>query len=334
MLEAESEFAPPPGFALQKVTVQTGPDGKIERQWPRYAPNADLISLAIETLKHTFEEYKGRAELTPPPENFVDDLAVGFIIGDAHFGGYADILETKIANWDTKIAERMHLDAMRDLVNSMPATRNAFILGLGDFIHFDTASGTTTAGTQVDVDSRRSRVCRSALVSARSMIELALQKYQEIEVEFLPGNHDEFSAPWLALGLWSWFHNEPRVKINCDPSFFWKWTFGRNLIVSYHGNNARPKNAPEIMARDFPKEWGESDHRYALVGHTHHIDKFRKGGATVEAFETLCPPDAWHKRHGYGAGPICGRSMTAIAFHKDYGERYRTTVTAQQLERR
>ena len=329
-LERGPEFEAPPGFVLKGVTADVGPDGRINRQWPRYAPGADAAANGIEAIKAIFDQYKGRAELAPPPEHADSDFATAYIIGDHHLGLYCWAKETG-SDYDVDIGERLLRGAMNDLVASAFPAETGIILSLGDFFHTDGSENRTPAsGHALDVDSRRTRVAQIGLKLMIDCIELALQKHNHVIVRCLPGNHDPETTPWLSLALWAFFHSNPRVSVDCSPSRFWFWQFGKVMLAATHGDKCKPNELPNVMARDKAKMWGETKFRYGLCGHVHHKEKIGKeiGGAVVESFQVLPAADSWHVGEGYGAG----RSMCSIAYHREYGERFRQIVSVQQLE--
>jgi hypothetical protein len=68
-------------------------------------------------------------------KKFADDLLPTIVIGDAHFGMRADARETKARDYDTKIASNDMLDAIEYLVDAAPASEQALLVNVGDFIH-------------------------------------------------------------------------------------------------------------------------------------------------------------------------------------------------------
>ena len=59
--ERGAEFEPPPGFVLKGVTADVGPDGRVNRQWPRYAPESANLALQVAAIKEELAESIGRA---------------------------------------------------------------------------------------------------------------------------------------------------------------------------------------------------------------------------------------------------------------------------------
>jgi len=222
-------------------------------------------------------------------------------------------------DYDTRIGEKLLLDAMTDLVARSPASHTAVVLNLGDFFHTDSSSNRTPAsGNQLDVDTRRSRVYKIGVKLMIAVIEMALQKHEKVIVRNIPGNHDPETTPTLTWAMWAFFHNNDRVEVDTSASPFWVYEWGTTMLAATHGDKAKIQDMPMIMAATEPAMWGRTRYRYAAGGHIHHKERFAKtvGGMMCETFEVLPPPDAWHAGMGYGSG----RSMTAIHYHKRRGE--------------
>ena len=219
---------------------------------------------------------------------------------------------------------------MGELVAYSPAASTAIVLSLGDFFHTDSSNNTTArSNNALDVDTRRSKVVKIGVKLMISVIEMALQKHKRVMVRCLPGNHDNETTPTLAIALWAFFHNEPRVEVDISASRFFYHQFGKTLICATHGDMAKLSDMPGITAARHPEMWGETRFRYALGGHVHHKSKICQeyNGMICETFQVLPPADAWHTSMGYGAG----RSMTSITYSLDRGEVSRNTVSVPPL---
>ena len=90
------------------------------------------------------------------------------------------------------------------------------------------------------------------------------------------------------------YENEPRVEVITSPNPYWYYKFGKNLIGTCHGDGAKGKDLPGIMANDVREWWGQSDYCVWFVGHVHHKDIKDYTGCTVEYMRTLAASDAWH----------------------------------------
>ncbi len=308
----------PEGVVLKGYSTLYDAEGTQKAQWVKVDVEKLKLQEAMAAIEDTFEAYTGRAELGPAPVGTDADLLTVYNLADHHLGMYAWAKETG-ADYDLDIAERLLTKAMETLVAEAPRSRQALVLNLGDFFHSDSNENRTRrSGAALDVDTRYAKVLQLGVTLNVRVIELALQKHETVLVRILPGNHDPYAALALAVALAAFFRNEERVTVDTDPSpFFWH-KFGRVLIGATHGDNVKPDEMAGIMATVRPQWWGETEFRYAYLGHVHHRSRGGGEGKGViwETFQTLAPKDSWHAWSGY----VSGRSMTAITHHKEYGE--------------
>ena len=272
----------------------------------------------VDGLVKGIKPYKPKAK--PKTKKFATDLLPTIVIGDAHFGMRADARETKSRDYDTKIASQDMLDAIDYLVDLAPASEKCLLVNVGDFIHANGSSGTTFAGTKLDVDTRIEVVLETAAQTFLYAIDKLLTKHKSCVVVMARGNHDSDTAIALALILKFYYSKEPRVTILDPHGFFHTLHFGQNLLAVHHGDKVKAAKLGAILPKMLPEQWAETNYRKWLVGHIHHQNAIEtENGVFVEAFGTLSPPDSWHAGAGYGSASV----MNQIVFHKDGGEAIR-----------
>jgi hypothetical protein len=321
--EPGEPFKVPEGHAIKGVSALVDADGRVQAQWVK--TKSESSDFVIDALKTAFDDYKGRAELTPAPTHTEADLLTVYPLGDYHLGMYAWASETG-EDWDLSIAERTLRGTMSDLVASAPAAETGLVLSLGDFFHMDDSNNRTPAsGHALDVDTRRAKVLQVGVKLLIDCVEMALAKHRKVIVRCMAGNHDPATTPALNIALWAFFHNNERVEVDCSPSKFFYHQFGRVMIASTHGDQCKMGDLPGVMAANQPEMWGASRFRYGYTGHVHHKAQVCKeiNGVICESFQVLPPADAWHAGMGYGAG----RSMMAITHHREFGEKLRNVVS-------
>lgn len=321
--ESGEPYEVPPGHVVKGESTLVGPDGRILNRWIKTREGelgpeawADIIKAALSD----FQPHRQAPE-APPSD---DSLAVVLPVSDAHFGLYAYGPEAG-EDYDLDIADRTNRETFARLIDATPASGHAVIVGLGDLLHADDPSNqTANSGHALDVDTRHSKVRKTAVMYMIFCVEAALAKHARVTVRVLPGNHDTTTAGAIALALWAWFRNEARVTVDIDPSRFWWWRFGANFLGATHGDQAKMQNLPMLMAATHPKDWGETKHRLILTGHIHTKTAMEIGGVIVESFQSTAARDAWHAGMGYKAG----RSMQAIVLHDERGEigRHRVVI--------
>lgn len=317
------------GQVIQGTSTLYDADGNTVLQWIKTKDDKSFEDVT-DALKTAFDKYTGFAKLPPAPTYTDDNLATVYVVSDHHLGLYAWAQECG-ADYDLSIGEASLKEAMAQLVSLSPPSATAVVLNLGDFFHSDTTENRTArSGNALDVDTRYAKVLQIGVELMIQCIQLALQKHASVIVRCLPGNHDPHTALALSVALKAFFASDGRVTVDCDPSKFFWWAFGKVFIGSTHGDMVKPQDMPGVMASYKPKEWGEAAYRYAYFGHVHHRSKGggEQHGVVWETFQTLAAKDAWHASSGYSSG----RSMTAITHHCDFGEVSRNTVSIKAVE--
>lgn len=217
-------------------------------------------------------------------------------VPDLHLGKLAWSPETGYANYDAKIAEKVFNDAIEALV-ARTAHLGDFervLLPIGnDLLHVDNPNNTTTAGTQVDVDSRFKKTfvaCRRMMI--RTIIRL--REIAPVDVYVVPGNHDSMATWHLGDSLECFFHETDDIFINNEPTFRKYFHYGSNLIMLTHGNEGKRADYPLVMAVEQPELFGSTKYREVHTGHYHktHLEEYH--GVRVRIIPALCPPDAFH----------------------------------------
>lgn len=269
----------------------------------------------VDGLTKGVKPYKPKAK--PKIKKFATDLLPAIVIGDAHFGMRADARETKVRDYDTKIASNDMLAAVDYLVDLAPASEKCLLVNVGDFIHANGSSGTTFGGTKLDVDTRIEVVLEIAAQTFLFAIDKLLTKHKSCVVVMARGNHDSDTAIALALILKFYYSKEPRVTILDPHGFFHTVQFGKNLLAVHHGDKVKAVKLGAILPKMLPEQWSSTVYRKWLVGHIHHQNAIETdNGVFVEAFGTLAPPDSWHAGAGYGSSSV----MNQVVFHRDGGE--------------
>jgi hypothetical protein len=319
-----------PGFHVGFVTTQYGPGG-VERQWVRQAKDREeRLELLRESVQSLCEPFRGQAPKTkaPNPRTLDKDRLAVIPMGDPHIGMLAWAVETG-ADFDLAIAEQNMVTAVDRLVELAPPCEEAWLIELGDFFHTDNGSNRTNAsGHVLDVDSRYGKMCQVGLRGMRRCTESMLSKFGKVRLTFELGNHDDYSAIWLALAFAMFYENEPRVTVDASPTWAHKYRFGQCLIAAHHGHGPRHTALDSIMATDWPEDWGATLFRHWYLGHVHHESVKELRGCTVETVGTLAGKDAWATKEGYRAK----RDMRLDVWHRTRGRILRHMVGVEEVE--
>jgi hypothetical protein len=306
----------PEPMVLRGTSTLYDADGKPKLQWVKTKLDDSKVEQMLRDLVEVMaNDIKGLSPIVKPPKHSDSDLMCVYPMGDPHFGMYAWWQDAG-DDFDLDIAEKLTCGAVDRLVASAPSSETAILLNLGDMFHADNQKNITNSGHQLDVDGRWAKVQMVGLKATIYCLKRLLEKHKKVIFRINRGNHDGHSSYALALMLSCWFNKEKRIEVDLSPSSIWYHRFGKVMICSTHGDTIKGKDVLSIMAADKPKDWGESVHRYAYLGHVHHADLKEYQGGIVEYFRTLAARDAWHQGQGYRAG----RDMCCIVLHNQHGE--------------
>ena len=318
-----------PGFTTKRVSTAYNMDGDIVLQWHIQEPERQKIEELIAQFVEGFkDELTGIHTPFDAPTGTDDDLMVSYIIGDHHLGMLAHHSETMGDDYDVKISQTLLESAIERLVGSAPAGEVGVLVNLGDFMHInDSTSSTPNSKNLLDSDGRYSKTIRAASNVIKRTVLRMLEKHNQVWLVNVRGNHDPDAALWLNEVMRLYFEEDPRVKVFDNASKFIWWQWGKNLVVTHHGDRIKMSNLHGSIVSNLRKQWGESDHTFVWTGHIHHKNQEEYSGALFESWNILAPADSYHA----GAGYASSRSMTCVILHKSFGEQGRLKANIQEL---
>lgn len=318
-----------PGFTTKRVSTAYNTEGDIVLQWHIQEPERQKIEELIAEFVEGFkDEVTGIHAPTDAPTGIDDDLMVSYIVGDHHLGMLAHHTETLGDDYDVKISQTLLENAIDRLVGSAPSGKVGVLVNLGDFMHInDSTSSTPSSKNLLDSDGRYSKTIRAASNVIKRTVLRMLEKHEQVWIVNVRGNHDPDAALWLNEVMRLYFESDFRVTVFDNASKFIWWQWGKNLVVTHHGDRIKMSNLHGSIVSNLRQEWGESDHTFVWTGHIHHKNQEEYGGALFESWNILAPADAWHAGSGYASS----RSMTCVILHKSYGEQGRLKANIQEL---
>jgi hypothetical protein len=316
-----------PGYLMGKVTVQRNSDGDIERTWERQSPDDEARQIQLEAAIAAMCATVDPVRPIDAPTHVLAKLLTLYNFFDYHVGMLAWHKEGG-ADWDLRIAEEVGVASMQSLVNSSPASHTAVINIGGDFLHFDGLLPITpTSGHVLDADGRFSKVVDVAIRLIRQLVNLALQKHEQVVLLVMEGNHDLTGSLWLRKLFAALFEDEPRISVHQNELPFYALDWGVNLIGFHHGHMKKNDQLPLLFAAMFREMWGRCPKVHIHVGHRHHKEEKDHNGARVTQWPTLAAMDAHSARHGY----FTDRELTALTYHRDFGQVASNSVTPEML---
>mgnify|MGYP007100044403 CR=1 FL=1 len=322
-----TKVAPEP-FAVKGYSNYYDKDGKLRGQWVKTTVDDNKIQqLMLETIEALKEEIPRESMVYAPPLAN-DNLLNCYVISDYHLGSLSWQEETG-ADWDLKIAEDLIIKWFSQAIIQSPQADTAVFAQLSDFLHFDGMDAVTPASKHLlDVDTRFSKLVRSAIKILRVVINMLLQKHQKVHIIMADANHDPVSQIWLREWFSVLYENEPRVSVDTSPNPYNAYEFGKTALFFHHGHKRKVTNVSEVFAGRFREMFGRTKYAYAHTGHLHSIDVKENNLMIVEQHRTLAAPDAYAARGGW----LAGRDAKVITYHKEYGEVSRLTINSDMLK--
>jgi hypothetical protein len=237
-----------PGFTTKRISTAYNMDNEIVLQWHIQEPERqkleELIAQFVEGFK---DEVTGIHAPVDAPKSIDDDYMVAYIIGDHHLGMLAHHTETMAEDYDVKISQRLLESAIDRLVSVAPAGKVGVLVNLGDFMHVnDSTSSTPNSKNLLDSDGRYSKTIRAASNVIKRTVLRMLEKHSEVWLVNVRGNHDPDAALWLNEVMRLYFEDDPRVNVFDNASKFIWWQWGKNLVVTHHGDRIKMSNLTRV----------------------------------------------------------------------------------------
>jgi hypothetical protein len=221
-------------------------------------------------------------------------------ISDLHVGLMSWREETG-EDYDLKIVKQRFLMCINDIVNRCQGRKfkRVILTSLGDILHVDNDSNTTTKGTVQQVDGRMAKITQCAEDILIDGITL-LGKIAPVEYIYTEGNHDRVCGYMLARSVSNAFRNDNNVTFDIKPNPVKYRRFGVTLVLYHHGD-APKKNIAEMPMNFARKEISFAKYIEVNLGHFHDQEVKTINGARVRYFPTICSSSSWEHQQLYGS---------------------------------
>lgn len=277
-------------------------------------PDEEKISFA-EAILEVLGEIPRLPQLPPP---LVDPAGKGYanwiMLADLHLG----------QDYGNPELEQDFRAAIDRLVVTMQPAEKAFLFELGDLFDANDHKGITPgSGNLLEVKKyAHLENTKLGVKLLRWAIYRLLEVRREVEVHFIPGNHDETAYVAVMLALQEHFGDNPRVNIVVSDAPFRVVPWGQCAAFPNHGDKLSWEALKGVWTDVFPDEWAAARiHRHILTAHLHTDRKKDLGKCVAEHFRTLSKPNEWARGKGlFGYG-----TLTSTWVHKDRGEEGRAS---------
>lgn len=303
-------------------------EGNLVLEWTKTSEDKEK---AAEAQRVAFDALAGKLPRLTPSIKYGGksnlDLATVYTLTDAHIGMLAWHREGG-ADWDLGIAERTIVGCFEEAIKGSPRSHLAILNQLGDLLHYDgLESVTPTSHHVVDADGRFTKMVEVAVRVLRRVIDMLLAKHERLHLVLAEGNHDMASSVWLRTMFKALYEKEPRITVDDSALPYYCFRHGETLLAFHHSHLKKNAQLPLLIAAQFASDWGLTKRRYIHTGNLHHVEEKEHCGATVIQHPTLAARDAYAARGGWFAD----RAMSAITYHKQYGQVGRVTVCPEMV---
>lgn len=296
---------------------------KLSQYWNKQKKDHWIVSALVTAIKQTeqdvlaevlknFSPRKVEVHIADFPNNPVatSNYCGVFSVQDIHFGKEGNelvVLDFKNAVIDvtTRVGKMHMLDKL------------IYVIG-GDLLNADTFSGTTTSGTPVDNSMTPVKAYAEAFEALFWAIYQLSTITSNLEVVYVPGNHDRLSSYHLAHAL-SKAIDLPTVTFNVEYSERKVITWGNNFFAFEHGD-VNTKDAPMVYAFEFPQDWGATKYRTLYTGHYHmkkttsFVSENEIHGFAVKIMPSLSRTDYWHYHNKF----VGSKRSAIMDIHEKY----------------
>lgn len=313
-----------PGFRMGKVTIQRGPSG-VERVWERQQPEIESFKDVIREIRDELISELPAAALPALSWGVLDeDIVPWFEFGDSHFGMVSYLRETG-HNFDLDIAEAEFRAAYQYLLDKSPPAKRCVLNDLGDFTHYENFKAETErGGHKLDVDTRFPKMIQIYTRFWRSVIEMALTKYETVDVIINQANHSRTNDIWAReyTNLFSEliearYGSSGRVNAINNESVFIGYLMGNTFVMTHHSDKCSGTKLVDVMFSDFRDEVRQAEHLYIDTGHVHHKFAVKERDLVlIQSWNNLAPNDKHHHDEGYRSK----QSMSVAIRSRKYGQ--------------
>lgn len=313
--------AVPEGYILKGISTLHAADGSIKQQWVKASADMEyqkkVFLDSIEALKETVV----RPKLTEVYHTG-NDLLNLYTITDYHLGMMA-YGEESGEDWNTAKSEEVLYSTLDNMIKMAYPARTSVLNLQGDFLHTDGLEALTPMNKHLlDTDVRFPNLIKIAVRAIKLMVSMLTEKSERVILLIAQGNHDLSSSQWLQSLFEMYYEDCPNVEVIVSPNPYYCIEHGKTMLVFHHGHRADTTKMAQIIPGMFPKEWGNTEYRYAHMGHRHHKLIKEGFGLIVEQHQTISPKDAYSSHGGY----IAERGANVITYHPEKGELARVTI--------
>ena len=239
-----------------------------------------------------------------------------FIINkqDAH-------LDKLSVNGDNDLEKRFNgfYENVNEILIDRSATTNLekiiYILG-GDEFNSE-YTGTTTHGTPqtnlIGYHEGFERICKHEI----TVIDLLLQFTDNLEILYIPGNHDMYVGWHLVSWLSTYYRNVNKVKFDTRQIFTKYIKYNNTALCFNHGYVVKPETLAHNFPIEFREQWSNCNKYYIFCGDKHtELSKTIGGIKFYRLAQVSKAKSTWHDEKGYS---LIQGELTTFFIHESKG---------------
>ena len=199
-------------------------------------------------------------------------------------------------DYDKNIAQERFYKILEEITYQQETEKcGKCLLCIGnDFFNSDTVNSTTTKGTPQSNDLRWKKMFLLGLQMYKDMIVTLRERFNEVEVRLVSGNHDEMASFYLYMALAQFFSEDNVIHFSDNYKKVQCCVFGNNLIAFSHGD-ANLKRLIKSIPIEFYKEWGSTIYKELHLGHLHkEVVVDDESGMITRRIGSPTGTDNWH----------------------------------------
>lgn len=260
--------------------------------------NEEFVKKLFDNIKieENFEIYN----LTQYSEN-------GYIlvvpIADFHYMRYSSSDVTN-KDYDREIARSRYYKVIVDILERIKDVKikKIFLVVGNDMLNVDTVTGTTTKGTQQEIDGN----IESAIIEVTNIIVNTIEKFKKIsplEVVYIPSNHDYLTFFGIMNAIRIKYERDSNVFVDYSPKER-KYKFESSCLMGF-AHDIKADNVNNILVEEASEYLSKSRCRIYFLAHLHHEFANDISGTDVRRLPTIASPSRWEYKKGYSSIERC-----------------------------
>ena len=176
-------------------------------------------------------------------------------------------------------------------------------------------TGTTTKGTPQSNLFTYEESFEKIAKNEITVINFLLEKAENVEVIYVPGNHDHFVGWHLVQFLSAYFRNQKNLMFDTEQKAT-KYRRYQNTDLQFnHGDVLKDEKLAQLFPMDFKHEWSICDHFISMVGDKHHeVAKDLNGIKFYQLPALSSSKSTWDDKQGFSCK---GEMMAFLILEKD-----------------